>query len=306
MSNINFRLYGEQIYGLASKYLTEYINPDINKEEFLTNFKNGLLNLNITGIKKPIKILPQLLLKDLKTAKIEINIPDDKTNFILKLSKFKMMLEINELNDNEIISLIIEKRQKLIDKFIKETINKIEKKEKSTFLEGLLNSLIKRALDGLIIELNDIEVYLKCNNYLFLLKIDNIIYNENEGIKINNINLLFNDIKNENNKTDVINKFNIGIIINNSKDNKMPNSLNINLSDIYLEINSNVYNGVMNVIKIFKEINYKKRYLRYNKLIDFYKPKKNNDKKQYYQQLWFWAIKTVIKLQKYKSDEKIY
>ena len=306
MSNVNFRLYGEQIYGLASKYLTEYINPDINKEEFLTNFKNGLLNLNIIGIKKPIKILPQLLIKDLKTAKIEINIPDDKTNFILKLSQFKMMLIINELNDKEIISLIIEKRQKLIDKFIRDTINKIEKKEKSNFLEGLLNSLVKRALDGLIIELNDIEVYLKCNNYLFLLKIDNIIYNENEGIKINNINLIFNDIKNEKNKTDVINKFNIGIIINNSKDNKMPNSLKINLSDIYLEINSNVYNGVMNVIKIFKEIDYKKRYLRYNKLIDFYKPKKNNDKKQYYQQLWFWAIKTVIKLQKYKSDEKIY
>ena len=35
MQTFNFRLYGEYIYGLLSKYLTEYINPKINKEEFI-------------------------------------------------------------------------------------------------------------------------------------------------------------------------------------------------------------------------------------------------------------------------------
>ena len=33
------------------KYLNEYINPEIKKEDFLANFNNGLLELNITGIK---------------------------------------------------------------------------------------------------------------------------------------------------------------------------------------------------------------------------------------------------------------
>ena len=70
MSTINFRLYGDQIYGLGSKYLNEYINPEINKEDFLTNFNNGLLELNITGIKRPINILPYISIKDLKTEKI--------------------------------------------------------------------------------------------------------------------------------------------------------------------------------------------------------------------------------------------
>ena len=315
MSTINFRLYGDQIYGLASKYLTEYINPDINKEEFTTNFKNGSLNLNITGIKKPIYIHPILSIKDLKTEKININIPDDKTNFVLKLYKFKIMFLINELNNTDIEKLIIEKRQKLIEKIIKETINKIEKKENSSFLEGLIDNLVKRALDGLVIELNDIEVYLKCNNYLFLFKIDNIIYNEKDGIKINNINLIYNDTTNVKNKTDVIKQFNIGILINNNKDkNKEKNILNdldVKISDINLEVNSNVYKGTMCIIKKFKDINYNKRYIRAKKLIDFYKPKKpnenvnNNDKKIYYMQMWFWAIKTVIKLYKYKSQKKL-
>ena len=250
MSTINFRLYGDQIYGLGSKYFNEYINPDINKEEFLKNFNNGILNLNITGIKKPINILPYISIKDLNVENININIPDEKTNFVLKLSKFKIIVTINEIDDAQIEKLILEKRKKLIEKFIKETISLIEKKEKSSFLMGLLDSLLKRALDGLVIDMNDIEIYLRCNNYLFLLKIDKIIYNEKDGIKINNINLI-NNIKDSNNKTNIIKNFNIGIDINKNKDNSIDkNSLNINFSNLSFEINSNVYKGTILLYKL--------------------------------------------------------
>ena len=280
MPSINFRLYGEQLYGFTNKYLNEYINPEIKKEEFLTNFKNGLLNLNITGIKKPINIFQQISIKDLKTEKIEIHIPDEKTNFIIRLSHFKVMLIINELNQEQIKSLIINERKKLIEKFIKETINQIEKKDgSSSFLKGLINSLLTRVFEGLEIELNDIEIYLKCNNYLFLLKIDNIVYNEKEGIKLNNINLIFNDSKNEDKKAEIIKKFCIGILIKNDKENNN-NSIKINLSDLYLEINPNIYMGIINIINLLNEINYAKRYARNKELIDFYKPIKNNDKKK--------------------------
>ena len=308
MSSINFRLYGDQIYGLGSKYLNEYINPEINKEDFLTNFNNGLLELNITGIKKPINILPYILIKDLKVEKIEINIPDDKTNFILKLNNLRMMLAINVLDDNQILDIIINKRKKLIEKFIKETIKIIEKKEESSFLKGLLDSLLKRALDGLEIELKEIEIYLKCNNFIFLLKINSIIYNQKDGIKINDINLLYNEINNNRNKTEIMKKFYIGIEINKSMDNSSCNSLKINCSDLNIEINRNFYLGVMNILKIFKEIKYKQIYLRYKKLIELNKPKKgsNNDKKIYYQSLWYWCIKTLIKLSKYKTNENLY
>ena len=41
MSNINLRTYGNMIYGIVSKYLTEYIEPDINKDEFIEMFNKG-------------------------------------------------------------------------------------------------------------------------------------------------------------------------------------------------------------------------------------------------------------------------
>ena len=308
MSKINFRLYGDQIYGLSSKYLQEYINPEIKKEEFLTSFKNGLIDINITGIKKQINILPQLIIKDLKAEKIIINIPDENSNLALKISKLKLMLVVKELTEEEILSLLINKRQKLIKKFIKEAIKSIEKKSKSSFLEGLLDNLLNNAINGLKIELNDIEVYLKCNNFLFLLKIENIFYNENDGIKINNINLIFNDANNTNNKCDVIKNFNGVINIKGSKDNNNEsNELKINLMNMNFEINNNVFNGIVNIAQIFHNVNYKLILLRYKKLIELSKPKKNlDDKKEYYKSLWFWAIKTVIKLQKYKSHGKLY
>ena len=100
MSKINFRLYGDQIYGLSSKYLQEYIIPEIKKEEFLTSFKNGLIDLNITGIKKQINIFPQLIIKDLNTEKIIINIPDENSNLALQISKLKLMLVVKELPED--------------------------------------------------------------------------------------------------------------------------------------------------------------------------------------------------------------
>ena len=307
MSKINFRLYGDQIYGLSSKYLQEYINPEINKETFLTSFKNGLIDMSITGIKKPIDILPQLIIKDLNTEKIIINIPDENSNLSIKISKLKIMLIVKELTEEEIISLLINKRKGLIKKFIKEAIKLVEKKEKSTFLENLLDSLLNSALNGLQVELNDIEIYLKCNNYLFLLKLDKIAYNENEGIRINNINLVFNDSNNINNKCNIIKKLEIEINIKGSKDNQENNELKIILSNLNTEINSNVFKGIMNIVRIFKEVEYKLIFIRYKKLIELYKPKKNaNDKKLYYKALWYWAIKTMIKLQKYKSHGKTY
>ena len=309
MSKINFRLYGDQIYGLSKTYLQEYISPEINKEEFLAAFKNGQININITGLKKEIILIPQLIIKDLKTEKLEINIPDEKSNMSINISKLKIMFIINELNEEQILSLLIQKRQKLIKDFIKFAIKSIEKKEKSTFLDGLLDSLLNNAINGLQIEFNDIEIYIKCNNFLFLLKFEKISYNENEGVQIKNINLIFNDSNNINNKCDIIKNFCVKINIKASKDiNNETNQLDINLLNLNFDINSYAFKGIIHIIKLFKDINYKLVFIRYQKLIDLYKPKKDkiNDKKEYYKSLWFWAVKNIIRLQKYKAYQKTY
>ena len=245
MSKINFRLYGDQIYGLLSKYLQEYIKPEINKEDFLSSFKNGLINIKITGIKKQINILPQLIIKDLNSEKIIINIPDENSNLSMQISKLKLMLRVKELTEEEILSLLINQRKNLAKKFIKETIKSIEKKPKSDFLGNLLDNLLKSAINGLQIDFNDIEIYLKCINFLFLLKIGKIAYNEKDGIKIDNINLIFNDANNTNNKCDILKNLNAIINIKGSKDiNNENNELKMDLSNFNLEINQNVFKGI--------------------------------------------------------------
>ena len=309
MSKINFRLYGDQIYGLSNKYLQEYISPEINKESFLSSFKEGLINISITGIKKEIAILPQFIIKDLKSENITINIPDEKSNMAINITKLKVMFVINKLTEEQIFSLLITKRKKLVKSFIKSAIKSIEKKEKSTFLDGLLDNLLNSAINGLQIEFNDIEVYLKCNNFLFLVKLGKISYNENDGVKLSNIDLVFNDSNNINNKCDIIKNFNAEIKIKASKDiNSENNSLEINLNNLNFDLNSYAMKGIIHTVKIFKDIEYKLVFIRYQKLIDLYKPKKDkiSDKKEYYNSLWFWAIKTVIRLQKYKSYQKYY
>ena len=92
MSKINFRLYGDQIFGLSKTYLQEYISPEINKEEFLSSFKNGQININITDLKKEIVFLPQIKISDLKIEKLIINIPDETSNMSINISKLKIML----------------------------------------------------------------------------------------------------------------------------------------------------------------------------------------------------------------------
>ena len=60
------------------------------------------------------------------------------------------------------------------------------------------------------------------------------------------------------------------------------------------------------IYDLFNSTEYKKIFLRYKKLIQFHKPKINEDKHNNYISLWYYAIKTVIKLQKYIGRKKHY
>ena len=74
-------------------------------------------------------------------------------------------LELFDINENDAEKLLIKKRKDLINKFIEYAVKKIENKESSkSFLEGLLENLINRALNGLRININDIELKLKYKN----------------------------------------------------------------------------------------------------------------------------------------------
>ena len=66
-----------------------------------------------------------------------------------------------------------------------------------------------------------------------MLKFEKISYNENERVQIKNINLIFNDSNNINNKCDIIKNFCVKINIKVSKDiNNETNQLDINLLNL--------------------------------------------------------------------------
>ena len=124
MATINFRLYGDQIYGLTNKYLDEYISPEITKEDFTTQFKSGKLSYENLTSKKIIQINPIILLEELYIKKIDINIPNETENLSIYLDNTKVVINLSDIKNDEIEKMIIEQRKELITKFIDFVIKK--------------------------------------------------------------------------------------------------------------------------------------------------------------------------------------
>ena len=64
MASINLRLYSEQIYPNISNYLSKYISPEIRKEEFISMYKKGIIQLNQISLKETLSFHPQIKLEE--------------------------------------------------------------------------------------------------------------------------------------------------------------------------------------------------------------------------------------------------
>ena len=336
--SINLRIYADQIYGFAQSYMKEYISPEIVKEEFINNFKSGKLNYENISTKKEIKINPQINLEELSIQNFEVNIPNETENLSLSIGNLKGIFNLKEINDEEIENLILTERKDLIEGFVNFVIKKIEKKDNSkTFIEGLIETFVNRAINGLMINLNNIEFIIKFKKHIICLDIEKFIYSEEKGIKLDNFSISYIE---EGNKKDILKKFSVVIelitkkeilekkeekednkegndINNNIKEennieNKQiseienRNKLNISITNIEFEISQSIIYTLNDFYELFNITEYKKIFLRYKKLIQFHKPKHSEDNKNNYISLWFYAIKTVIKLQKYIGRKKHY
>ena len=304
MANINLRLYGDQIYPNISKYLSSYISPYIEKENFLEMYNNGLVEMKDIKLKEELVLHPQIRMMEGSMGELILNIPNETENFSINLNNMKFSLRLSDIKEEEIESILVKNKKKLIDDFIKYSISKIEKKDGSSFLDNLIKSFLDKILNGLIININNLELKVNIDNDKnknFLFKIDNINYNVEKGIKIKNIELIYEE---KNIKTNVIQKFDFNIDIIKSEDDK-PNKLNLTISDFSFEINKNIYFEFLNYYNLFDRAEYKKIYLKYKKLIQYQRPAHlNDDAKKDYKSLWKYAIKTVIKLQKYVGRNK--
>ena len=322
MDSINFRLYGEQIYGLACSKIKDYITPELEKESFNTMFKEGQVKYDNIKNKQKISVNPQITINNLEIEKLILNIPNETGNFSMNLSGVKTTLELNEISENEIENIIIDKRKNLIEKFISRAVKKIENKESSkSFIEGLIENLVNRAINGLKIELNNIELKIKYKSNIFILFIENISYSEENGIHIKNISFLYENEESKGESQYIIKQFNVDIEIKKGEDETKSNEVNIKLSDFKLELTKNVIHSFNEILNLIKYTKYKDIYIRNKKLIQYYRPSIpnfeerkeneeniniNEEKKKYYNSLWLYAIKTVIKLQKYVGHDKLY
>ena len=303
MANINLRLYGEQIYPTISKYLTNYISPEIKKEDFLEMYKKGQLELNQMTIKEKIKFHPQILIENGSFNSIKFHIPNETENFSIFLNDMKCSLIMSDIKEDEIELILIEDQKNLINEFMKYAIAKIEKKDGASFFDNILKNFIDKIINGITIEINNLELKLTIDNgknKSFIFLIENLYYSEEKGIKIKNISLLYEE---EMNKINVIDKFDFNIDIIHSNGEGQLNRININITDFKFELNENIYYEFINYYNLLDNAEYKKIYIKYKKLIQFHSPKSIEGKKDY-KSLWYYAIKTVIKLQKYIKYNK--
>ena len=278
-------------------------------------FKEGKIKYDNIQNKEKINVHPQLTMTNLQIEKLFLNIPNETENFSMNLSGVKTIIELSEINENEIEKLIIEKRKNLIEKFIAYAVKKIENKESSkSFIEGLIENLINRAINGLKIELNNIELKVKYKNNIYAINIDQISYSEENGVKIQNFEVFLENEENLEFKNYIINKFNIDIEIKKSENETENNQLILKLSDFQFELSKKIFYAFNEIINLIEDTKYKYIYVRNKKLIQYYKPNKpefskeneTEEKNKYYNSLWLYSIKTVIKLQKYVGYDKLY
>ena len=301
MTNINLRLYGDQIYSNLSKYLSEYITPEIEKEQFLKNYQEGIMEMKEIKLKEKIYLHHQIVVDDSSIGELTLKIPDEKENFSIYLNDVKCSLLLSDIKDEEIEALLIDNKKKLIDDFISYSIAKIEQKDNSSFFDNLIKSFIDKILNGLTIDINNLELKIKIDNRkntCFIFMIESINYSIDKGIKIKNSTLIYEE---NNKKINVIEKFDFNVDITYSNDEAKPNKIYLSISDFKFQINKNIYFEFLSYFNLFNDADYKKIYIKYKKLIQYNRPELINGKKNY-QLLWKYAIKTVNRLHKYISD----
>ena len=304
MANINLRLYGDQIYPNISKYITKYISPEIQKDEFVLMYKSGILELKEISLKESFCLNQQIKIENAFISSIRINIPDEKENFGISINNIKCLLTISDVDENEVEKLLIEEKKKIITEFIDFAVKKIQKKDGASFFDNLINSVIEKIINGLFIDVEKLELNIKLqkkdNIYLTFL-VEDMHYSFDKGIIINNTNILYQE---EQIKTNIIEKFSINIDFKKLNENNESNKINININNVNINLNKKIFFFISNILNIFDEANYTKIYIIYKKLILYYKPKIIENEKKDLKALWIFAIKTIIKIHKYLKYKK--
>ena len=161
---------------------------------------------------------------------------------------------MSELNEEEIEKIMIDNRKKIINDFIKYAVNKIEKKDGPSFLDNIIKSIIEKILSGFTIDINNLKLKISAKNrenIFFIFNIDNTNFSCDNGIKIKNMNLIYQE--NMVDKT-ILNKFDFNLDITYENEEKnIKNKLNLYTNEVKLEMNKKIYFELLNIYNIFSE-----------------------------------------------------
>jgi hypothetical protein len=211
----------------------------------------------------------------------------------------KGYINLIELDYTKIEETLISNMKNFTEKFINYAVGIVE--NSSNWKEGTIQNIINKILQGLKFKIENIELNLKFNDTVFICCIGNILYDENEGIKIDNINLRMKD---NNLEINIINNFGFEIKINYSEiSQKKENELILTFNSFEMELDKRVLKKVKEMIQIIQYNMYKQLYYKMKRLIEYYKPKKGEE--GYYKKLWYFSIKTIINLRKYYTQGKL-
>jgi hypothetical protein len=308
---------------MLSGYFKDYISPEINKDQFLSMFKEGKLIYDTIQTKEKFNIYPQVIINNLNIQNICINIPDDKDILKIYLRNVSCDLIISNISEKKIKEILIKERKSLINSFIQTAINEIMSKTPSkSFFDSLLEKLINQALNGINITINNLKLNIKCNNKIFYFNINDFIFDGNGKISFNKISLFYeenlikyvvvpnfeiNILFKSNNNSESDNNINYEHDNIENKNRDSPNLLQIEMSNFSFELNQKIYFGIIELLNCFFDSNYRKIYYKYKTLIHFYRLNNiNENERKDYKKLWLYAIKTIIKLQKYIGYDKRY
>jgi hypothetical protein len=187
MSNINLRTYGNMIYGNISKYLTEYIEPDINKDEFIEMFNKGKLNVDNLKLKngKNFIIDSKFKLSFFSCKIFEAMIPDENSNLEIYIKDAKISINLIELNYDNLEAILISEIKSFTDNYINYAIQKVQNKDNApSMIEGMIQNIILKIINNdFKFEIKNIEISLKFNDIILIFSIDKIQFNKEE-IKI--------------------------------------------------------------------------------------------------------------------------
>ncbi len=211
---MKIREFGNIIYGLIQEKMKEYIIPEIKKENFIEMFNKGELIINELQLKKDknINLNSQFIFNFFSCEEFKALIPDENSNLEFYMKNSKGYINLIELDYTKIEETLISNMKNFTEKFINYAVAIVE--NSSNWKEGTIQNIINKILQGLKFKIENIELNLKFNDTVFICSIGNILYDENEGIKIDNINLRMKD---NNLEINIINDFGFEIKINYSE-----------------------------------------------------------------------------------------